>query len=165
MRFCRQVPGKFSTANRPLLCMKHSGNSRGFAMWPLRRLASAARRNSGGPVGEAGRGQAEGGPGSPRLASRAYSGGGDAGWDCAAEPGRRRPPGARLRRCDSLVGKVSGSVSYPRCKRRWRALQLGIVAGRPWCSPRRPLMAPADGSTHREVVVLGCVSQGATSPL
>jgi hypothetical protein len=29
---------------------------------------------------------------------------------------------------------------------RWRTPQLGIAAGRPWCWPRRPLMAPTDGS-------------------
>jgi hypothetical protein len=64
MQFCRQAPRKvFSTADRPLLCTKHPGNSRGFAMWPLGRLAGAARWNSGGPVGVAGRGQAEGGSG------------------------------------------------------------------------------------------------------
>jgi hypothetical protein len=58
----------------------------------------------------------------------------------AAAAGSSAPATRRLGWTGERVGEL------PRCKRRWRTPQLGIAAGRHWCSPRRPLMVLADGS-------------------
>jgi hypothetical protein len=57
---------------------------------------------------------------------------------------RWRPPGDRLRRGGGSVGKVSKSVSYSRCKGRWRGPRLVMRPVRTWGSPRQPLMAPVE---------------------
>jgi hypothetical protein len=69
----------------------------------------------------------------------------------AQRHGRARPPGARLRRCDDSVGRVSESTSYRRCKRRWRVPWSGNAAGRTPSLPRRPPLAGPGRAWEQEV--------------
>jgi hypothetical protein len=62
----------------------------------------------------------------------------------------RRPPGARLRRCDGLVVRMNESASYPRCKRRWRMPWSGNSGLSDPSLPRRPLVAGRDRAREQE---------------
>jgi hypothetical protein len=56
---------------------------------------------------------------------------------------RRPPPGARLRRGNSSMGKTGELASYSMCKGMWRGSWFGARPAGTRGSPRQPLMASA----------------------
>jgi hypothetical protein len=101
----------------------------------IRRAGGAGGRGKGGEVTM----------NSPRVGLRPEAGREGRQRALSAAPGRR-PRWRALRRGGSSVEKVSKLASSSGCQKRWSVPQLGNAADRALGSPRRPPMAPADGS-------------------